>query len=152
MNPLAVVDDDVAVVIGTADGRDEADAIPLLAILVASETAPHPWLAAILDTAVEIDEDSRIATVLGERTEAADAQIIDRHSPLDPTVTEIDWNDPAAVLRRHAHGTVTVADAAAGIPGDRSIWPYAADTCATLSDWYLRANYPELVREHRRPC
>ena len=147
-HPLAVVDDAAAVVIGTVTGRNDQDPIPLVAVLVVSATDPRSWLVAALDANGAIDTDSRTAAVLGKYTEEADTSILARHSPLDPKAVAIDWNDSTAVLRKHAHGTVTVADALADLPGDRSIWPWLADDCVTFSGLYLRAAHPELVRAY----
>jgi hypothetical protein len=147
-HPLAVVDDEVAVVIGTVTGQRDQEPIPVVAVLVVSPIDPRSWLVAALETSVALDTDSRIATVLGNFTEDADIAIIARHSPLDPKAVAIDWTDSTVVLRRHAHGTVTVADVLTELSRDRSIWPWLADDCVSFAGLYLRATHPELVREY----
>ncbi|MFC4604162.1 hypothetical protein [Rhodococcus kronopolitis] len=147
-HPLAVVDDDVAVVLGAVTERTRPDPTPLVAVLIRSTVDPRHWLVAALETTAEIAEDTRRAAVLGEYTESADAATIAAHSPLDPEAAAIDWDDPTVVLRAHANGTVTVADALAHLAEfDRSAWPWLADEGVTFGGLYLRARHPELVRE-----
>lgn len=148
-HPLAVVDDDVAVVIGAVTEGTRPDPTPLVAVLVRSTVDPRHWLAAALETNAEIAQDTRRAVARGEYTESADAATIAAHGPLDPTATAIDWDDPTAVLRRHANGTVTVADALAELADhDRSAWPRLADDVVMIYGLYLRARHPALVREY----
>lgn len=147
-NPLAVVDDDVAVVIGTLIAPAEREPIPFVAVLIASTADPLWWRVAALDTTAEIDRDIRVATVLGESTESDDTAIIAQYSPLDPKAAAIDWNDPTVVLRTETNGVHTVADTLADLANfDRSAWPWLADEGVTSMGWYLRARHPELVRE-----
>ncbi|WP_345341369.1 hypothetical protein [Rhodococcus olei] len=135
-------------VIGTVTAPTERDPIPFVAVLIASDADPRWWRVAALDTTAEIDWDIRVAVVRGEYTEAADTAIIAQYGPLDPKAAAIDWNDPTAVLRSHANGAYTVADALAELAMvDRSAWPWLADEGVTLCGWHLRARHPELVRE-----
>ncbi|SDD19833.1 hypothetical protein [Rhodococcus tukisamuensis] len=148
-HPLAVVDDDVAVVIGAVTEGTRPDPTPLVAVLIRSTIDPRHWLVAALETTAEIAQDTRRAVARGEYTESADAATIAAHGPLDPTATAVDWADPTAVLRNHANGTVTVADTLAQLANyDRSAWPSLADEAITFCGQYLRARHPELVREY----
>jgi hypothetical protein len=147
-HPLAVVDDDVAVVIGTLTAPAERDPIPFIAILIASTADPLWWRVAALDTTAAIERDIRVATVHGEFTESDDTAAIAQYGPLDPKAAAIDWSDPTVVLRTHTNGVYTVADALADLADfDRSAWPWLADEGVTFMGWYLRARHPELVRE-----
>ncbi|MFG1782605.1 hypothetical protein ACGFIU_09200 [Rhodococcus oryzae] len=148
-HPLAVVDDDIAVVIGTVTTPAERDPIPLVAVLIASNANPRSWRVAALDTTAEIDRDIRVTAVRGADTQSDDTAIIAQYGPLDPNAAAIDWNDPTVVLCTHANGAYTVADALAELEDyDRSAWPWLADEGVTFCGWYLRARHPELVREH----
>lgn len=148
--PVVMVDDGMALVIGTVNGTHLPAPVPVTALLVQSTTGRH-WFVAALTHERITDPDFQRAVQYRRFDETADLDIIARHAPLDHEAAAIDWDDSSVVISRPGNPVVTVGDAIAEAQTwQRASWHWLADERQIFASIYMRGRHPELVREFPR--